>query len=1464
MSIAVPYASLLERLGLRSARGLMNYQPIIAARSVVRLSREGASSAEALAPFIDARRAAAAKARHPSDFPIEVLHGMSVRDAETLKEAGILTLADLAGLPDALSDLLDSAFPANGFSEPPSAPAELLPEMAGGGHVNKRFTSWVVDRDLRDLGLQVDIDCLPADLIAPSPRGQIGPGPLATTLITSDKLPCPVLRLGYMAGYQQSWHALGTALGEVVHTLSLAPGESRNVAVVDWTRRSQAARKEATEAGETLRNREQHHRALDEVAQAVAEEQQFGRTSAMAGSMVTAGSFVMAGAAVGGIAGGLIGTAVEPGGGTAIGAAVGAGAGVAAGSLLFSGATALGVIESESAGERDVMGETSQRIQQSTAQQASFVRSLRSAVVVTDEQSESQNLMSSNVTNYNHMHALNITYFEVLQRYLVHTGPFEMRPLLVLPFAPILFDGDTADRYWTSLRVSFDGDMRTWGDALFLAPALKQPVPTPVPATPDAPEPKLSDLKVSNAMLTVTLDFPITLAELLINDVTQLASLFSLVETSLETQGGQRHGLKDVSNIAQIAQNLILSGRQVTMSFGLPAGASISGDLRGIFVRLIHRESFTDAASDMFEKLTGLETGVTVNAKVEVDNMIVSGPSFLETHANRTLPMHPLDREDNIFTGLFDFDPVTALRAEWHAYDTEVADIAQIEADNAAADHAYQTSIAMRDDWRDQIVDHLNRHRYAFTRQIFTLAAGPAITRLLDAIQIRSGAGDGATVPLHEIADTRPLGFTDGAIVLWLKQDLARDSALLTGFKDLVAKYGADAVASLGTLIKHHAVIAKKFADAKEKAGKAGLVYLPSSGVFAESILGRANGAEYVVPDRYWNWQDSPIPHQAPAISPLSLQSGFQTPSGLDPNVQAPHLQPAGAPSFPAATGLQNILAAVRDGNMFRDMSKSDQLVSTMSSLNELAGEMGKASAELTGDAAEQALKASVQIGEAAAKLAQQLHSQSMRQVADPPKNPTEKAASTKAVTDAIKEGSKNEDEGVGKKTAAATGDGEGIPVAEDDGGSGSGGTSGSGSGPGSAPPTTGGSGDPSPPPVQPFDPSPDSGAPDGPHSDSPDGDETPPVFTPGDISARGREALQLIADELDENGADYDRDKVTQELRRWFDEAVGLRIGQAIDDPGPRTNDAAREFVTWYDAVAQLGLETTDALSARYSLARERLTKAYDGNLEKTNEKLKNSSSILSDLETLSKDYAEALQLGLDPEFSIADLNISVQIDPVDVPQDGIFPQNKVDLTVGAALVRADGTKQRDHTFDVEIRSFEMAGQTVLAGQTRADAPFAAQVEFAPFVGKAEAWQTGDLNNLVLTVNVGLAGSNLVTATTEVVVKGGLTLLSLGGWNTAHDEPAFEISPSAANGQDVVMQYQLARGRHFKTGARVHFELEGAGSLNLSQAMSGENGIVQVIYSPPDDLTGAASITATWTEDGMETLSLDEISLES
>jgi hypothetical protein len=100
-------------------------------------------------------------------------------------------------------------------------------------------------------------------------------------------------------------------------------------------------------------------------------------------------------------------------------------------------------------------------------------------------------------------------------------------------------------------------------------------------------------------------------------------------------------------------------------------------------------------------------------------------------------------------------------------------------------------------------------------------------------------------------------------------------------------------------------------------------VPLPSGGVFAEAILGRANSAEKLDITRFWNWQDSPIPLQAPDIAAVQAGSRAQqdntTPSGLAAPVVAFN-NPA---PLPDPAGLSATLGALASGSMFRDMSGS-------------------------------------------------------------------------------------------------------------------------------------------------------------------------------------------------------------------------------------------------------------------------------------------------------------------------------------------------------------------------------------------------------------------------------------------------------------------------------------------------------------------------------------------------------------
>jgi len=103
------------------------------------------------------------------------------------------------------------------------------------------------------------------------------------------------------------------------------------------------------------------------------------------------------------------------------------------------------------------------------------------------------------------------------------------------------------------------------------------------------------------------------------------------------------------------------------------------------------------------------------------------------------------------------------------------------------------------------------------------------------------------------------------------------------------------------------------------------LVSLPTGGVFAEAVLGRFNSAEKLDITRFWNWQDSPIPIQAPEIA--AIQAGQHQISGAPQtgSLEAPIINIQTPQSLPDPTGMSSIISALTAANMFRDMSGAAQ-----------------------------------------------------------------------------------------------------------------------------------------------------------------------------------------------------------------------------------------------------------------------------------------------------------------------------------------------------------------------------------------------------------------------------------------------------------------------------------------------------------------------------------------------------------
>ena len=127
-------------------------------------------------------------------------------------------------------------------------------------------------------------------------------------------------------------------------------------------------------------------------------------------------------------------------------------------------------------------------------------------------------------------------------------------------------------------------------------------------------------------------------------------------------------------------------------------------------------------------------------------------------------------------------------------------------------------------------------------------------------------------------------------------------------------------------------------------------VALPSGGVFAEAVLGRANSAEQLDITRFWNWQDSPIPLQPTEILPPSTESRQGVVDLKPGEFSNPMVNIVAPTALPDPTGMSGILAAVSRGDMFRDMSGMDLAAgiarAALDASTTAAGSAGEISAE--------------------------------------------------------------------------------------------------------------------------------------------------------------------------------------------------------------------------------------------------------------------------------------------------------------------------------------------------------------------------------------------------------------------------------------------------------------------------------------------------------------------------------------
>lgn len=743
------------------------------------------------------------------DADIAVLAGLDTATATALGQAlSVAKVRDLAYWPPFLAAkaiMLEAYNPSLDLDVDPEAPLELIPKSGELGTERHLYSTVVMF------------------------PGKFGSEARSLRGVLFDTTAPPgvgfdTLRYGARLTYSHNWTPLGTAKGHLLHSLPLAPGESTNVAVIDWTSKSSASTRQSLSESERLDSSNDRARTVSQIADSVARE-------FTSGSSVTTTESTSAQGGVGGILS------------------------LFTGSMSTAVNQQVAVTHTVSTGERDIATSLQQNIQDATQQASSSMRNQRAATVSEINQAQSESLATRSVTNYNHMHALTVQYYEVVQLYETETHVESAERCIFLPMQEIDFrDERNIVKYLPILKATaLDGHTRT------LLAALEESTMGYTLRFRGA----TTRFQAVNASPFPFLELP------------PLADLFS-PQIQADARALARDGfITFTGNLDDLTLDVRLLLNSVRWRASRTGQAPLT-PITGVDIlledgtRLALAQSAADdaAPSAIDPALNGgeaLSFGRILGIAVQFD------PAYVPAAYPWTTDGHLIRLELGI--GLGD-------DARWLDCSFLVnASIAEVAPD-----------------------------------QLYTVKSPPALAELGQALH-ENGLYYSQQVWLHEDPQARIMQLAPFAVSIGGGQTV-----------NLVDHLSPQPL----TVVGNYLVYRFTYEDAEWRAWErehadptrvsTDTVAVPTGGVFAEAVLGRANAAEKLDITRFFDWADSPPP-APPALQPLTAGKHTPTAAPAIGTFDAPMVQLQAPLALPEPVGLSSLLTAITISDAFRNMS---------------------------------------------------------------------------------------------------------------------------------------------------------------------------------------------------------------------------------------------------------------------------------------------------------------------------------------------------------------------------------------------------------------------------------------------------------------------------------------------------------------------------------------------------------------
>ncbi len=658
------------------------------------------------------------------------------------------------------------------------------------------------------------------------------------------------LGLGYVLWMSQRWTFQGLALGDLVYSLPLAPGEQQQVAIFERRDTSSVLESEFFEESQALRQSATADTSTEATFSSAFSEVINGKSAFRVDSDTSS----IGGSFFGLISGG-------------------------SGSSSSSGTTS-----SSLQGQRDTTQRASEATHSAAQSSASARRTASRTGMRLATARESQSVTTKTITNHNHTRALTMQYWQVLRLYDVTTAIDGLSLTVLVPLQVVRFMPPGA-----SLTISNEAQVDTRAEVLARYNAIIKHADVLADVLPRRYRHGLQLLTQFAADPTARVEPAGGVAEDVIQMEIQGAFLaFDVISITAVTNRNTRVGPATFTShapdpprdqfstreelIAWMSEQRRTGSYTKTAALALPPSMNRASIIGFEITRRLNTATYTLVSKAQAE-LNSLHSlfGSENNWLVQGIESTLGREAATAPRTTLSLDAATLEREiggptiSHFRARIIEFDgngtPVGA-PGETYANDN----LGGMELPNAPYPiPALQLGPVLR--FKEileieKMAQHVVRKTLHYSRAIWASLSAEERAILLEGYTIGvpvGGVQDASQmVPLLNCVENRVLGFFGNSMILpFVIPQVLTESASIDGERiDPVAIHESLLAYQKSTFKPPHSTIA-----------------LPTHGVLGEAVLGRCSSAEKIDLTRFWNWQDSPA-DSAPAISPVTLPTG--------------------------------------------------------------------------------------------------------------------------------------------------------------------------------------------------------------------------------------------------------------------------------------------------------------------------------------------------------------------------------------------------------------------------------------------------------------------------------------------------------------------------------------------------------------------------------------------------------------